>query len=181
MPDWLALDAPFMPKMLQSAGYKTAHYGKWHLSNNLVPDSIEFIKSSVKEEKPFFLNLWIHEPHTPFHTVPRFEYQFRHIKDPADQIYAATLAHADFRIGQLLDTLDELNIADNTLVIFSSDNGPATGNRKPSLHYDTATGAGWNTGASVGTTGGKKGRKKSLLITHLCSRYSTYVLCSCWS
>lgn len=38
-----------------------------------------------------------------------------------DEIYASVLAHADDRIGQVLDTLDRLQIAENTLVIFSSD------------------------------------------------------------
>jgi arylsulfatase A-like enzyme len=35
------------------------------------------------------------------------------------------LSHADDRIGQVLDALDRLNITDNTLVVFTSDNGPA--------------------------------------------------------
>ena len=39
MPDWLTLDAPFLPRMLKEDGYATAHYGKWHLSNEMIPDS----------------------------------------------------------------------------------------------------------------------------------------------
>ena len=39
MPDWLAVDAPSLPRMLQTAGYATAHFGKWHLANNMIPDS----------------------------------------------------------------------------------------------------------------------------------------------
>ena len=31
MPNWLAVDAPSLPRLLQQAGYRTAHYGKWHL------------------------------------------------------------------------------------------------------------------------------------------------------
>lgn len=194
MPDWLDLEAPSLPRILQSAGYKTAHFGKWHLSNNMIPDSPvpgeygydvygafncsgeqmpvhedamhtnEFIEGAVAEGKPFFVNLWIHEPHTPFHTVPKYEWRFRDMESEADRIYASVLSHADDRIGEVLDTLDELGVAENTLVIFSSDNGPARG--KPDseliLHYDTATGAGWNTGASKGITAGRKGYKASL-------------------
>ncbi|MEM7601510.1 MAG: sulfatase-like hydrolase/transferase, partial [Verrucomicrobiota bacterium] len=194
MPDWLDTGAPSMPRMLQEAGYRTAHFGKWHLANNMIPDSPTpaeygydtygafncsgeqmpvhedamhanaFIESAVEEGKPFFVNLWVHEPHTPFHTVPKYEWRARDIEDPADQIYASVLAHADDRIGDVLNKLDELEVSENTLVIFSSDNGPARGapNAELALQYDTATGAGWGIGAAKGITAGRKGYKASL-------------------
>lgn len=193
MPDWLDPKSPLLPRMLGAAGYRTAHYGKWHLANNMIPDSptpaaygyddygafncsgeqmpwhedalhaSKFMQASVKDNKPFFINVWMHEPHTPFHTVPKYEWRFRDL-DRADQIYASVLSHADDRVGVLLDTLDRLGIAENTLVIFSSDNGPARA-AKPTeltLGYDTATGAGWGIGAAKGITGGRRGYKSSL-------------------
>lgn len=39
MPDWLSPDAPLLPRLLKRAGYATAHFGKWHLSNDMIPDS----------------------------------------------------------------------------------------------------------------------------------------------
>jgi len=194
MPDWVDPSSPSMARIMQSAGYATAHFGKWHLSNNMIPDSpslleygydeygafncsgeqmpydhdvdrsIAFIEGATKESKPFFINLWIHEPHTPFHVIPKYRQQFEHLEDEADNIYAATLAYADERIGELLDYLDAQELTDNTLVIFSSDNGPE---RKPSggepkLSYDSATGAGFGTAAAKGTTAGRKGYKASL-------------------
>lgn len=36
-----------------------------------------FIEHSVKQKKPFFINGWLHEPHSPFHTVPKYEWRFR--------------------------------------------------------------------------------------------------------
>jgi len=195
MPDWLATDAPSLPRMLQQAGYKTAHYGKWHLSNEMIPDSptplaygydhyaafncsgeqmpydhdvhhaIDFIDRSSAAGAPFFINLWIHEPHTPFHVLPKYLKRFRHLENDADQIYAATLAYADARIGELLDHLDASGLAEDTLVIFSSDNGPARSRNpesQPSLIYDAATGAGFDLGAAKGITGGRKGCKASL-------------------
>lgn len=193
MPDWLDTDAPLLSHMLRKAGYRTAHYGKWHLANDMIPDSptpaaygfddygafncsgeqmpwhedaeraSAFIAESVKQNKPFFINVWMHEPHTPFHTVPKYEWRFRHLERP-DQIYASVLSHADDRIGELLDTLDQLEIADNTLVIFSSDNGPARASRPTelALQYDTATGAGWGIAGAKGITGGRKGYKGHL-------------------
>jgi N-acetylgalactosamine-6-sulfatase len=115
-------------------------------------------------ERPFFINLWIHEPHTPFHTVPKYRGRFPDLSE-ADNIYASVLSHADDRIGEVLDALDRLGIADSTLVIFSSDNGPArSGNPKaePELMYDSATGSGFDLGAAKGITGGRKGFKASL-------------------
>ena len=194
MPDWLSPEAPFLPRMLREAGYRTGHFGKWHLSNNMIPDSplpevygydrawafncageqmpvhddarnaIEFIESAHRDDSPFYLNLWVHEPHTPFHTVPRYEWRFRHIEDERDRIYASVLSHADDRIGEVLNTLDRLGIVDETLVIFSSDNGPAraVGDAKLELTYDTATGAGWGIAASRGITGGRRGYKAAL-------------------
>lgn len=195
MPDWVDPKLPTLPKMLQSAGYATAHFGKWHLANNMIPDSplpseygydeyaafncageqmpvhedaaraIAFIEKSVAAKKPFFINLWMHEPHTPFHTLPEYRRRFPELGDH-DNVYAAVLSHADDRIGELLAALDRLKLTDDTLVIFSSDNGPAGSGRagKLTTMYDSATGEGFGIGCSVGTTGGRNGRKKSILL-----------------
>lgn len=193
MPDWLSPKAPLLSRMLQQAGYATAHYGKWHLANDMIPDSptpdqygyddygafncageqmpfyedsaraVKFIEESQQKGKPFFINLWIHEPHTPFHVLPRYQYRFPDL-EKADQIYAAVLSHADDRIGEILDALDRLRLADDTLVIFSSDNGPARagGSTELNLQFDTATGAGYGISASKGITGGRKAYKSAL-------------------
>ena len=193
MPDWLSTEAPTIPKFLKTAGYRTAHFGKWHLANNMIPDSpvptaygydeygafncageqmpvhedarnaVKFIESCHRDKNPFFVNLWIHEPHTPFHTVPKYRWRFRELEE-TDNIYASVLSHADDRIGEVLDALDRLKLTDNTLVIFSSDNGPARGSAdaKLELMHDTATGAGYGIAGAKGITGGRKGYKASL-------------------
>lgn len=193
MPDWLDPQTPLLPRFLQEAGYATAHFGKWHLSNNMIPDSplpseygydtygafncageqmpvhedarntIAFIEKSHRARKPFFINLWVHEPHTPFHTLPKYRWRFRDL-DEADNIYASVLSHADDRIGEVLDTLDRLNLTENTLVIFSSDNGPARAATPTELTliHDTATGAGYGIGAAKGVTGGRRSYKAAL-------------------
>ncbi|MDG1073301.1 MAG: sulfatase-like hydrolase/transferase [Akkermansiaceae bacterium] len=193
MPDWLDPKAPLMTRFLQKAGYRTAHYGKWHLANNMIPDSplpkvygydrawafncageqmpvhedskhaVKFIEDCHEEGKPFFLNLWVHEPHTPFHTVPKYRWRFRDLPE-ADNIYASVLSHADDRIGEVLDALDRLKLTGNTLVVFSSDNGPARASKPTelALNHDTATGAGYGIGAAKGITGGRRGYKGAL-------------------
>jgi arylsulfatase A-like enzyme len=193
MPDWLSPGVPLLPRFLKQAGYATAHFGKWHLSNDMIPDSplpseygydeygafncageqmpvhedvqhaSAFIEKSHQQGKPFFVNVWLHEPHTPFHVVPKYRWRFRDLEE-ADNIYASVISHADDRIGELLATLDRLALAENTLVIFSSDNGPARAANPTelALMYDTATGAGFNIAASKGITGGRKGYKAAL-------------------
>ena len=86
------------------------------------------------------------------------------MENETDRIYASVLSHADDRVGEVLDTLDRLGVAESTLVIFSSDNGPAraSGKTELKLMYDTATGAGWGSAASKGITGGRRGYKASL-------------------
>lgn len=194
MPDWLDPKAVLLPRLLKESGYATAHFGKWHLTNIMVPDAplpsrygydtygafncsgpqmpvyddvrlaIDFIKKSHAAKKPFFVNLWIHEPHTPHYPRPEYLKQFSHLGDEAKEIYAAVLAHADARIGELLTELKRLDLTDNTLVIFSSDNGPEnTGPPSRRNVDDESTGPGLGGFASVGTTGGHRGRKRSLL------------------
>lgn len=193
MPDWLSPKVPLLPRLLQQSGYATAHFGKWHLANNMIPDSplpseygydeygafncageqmpvhedsqhaVAFMEKSHAKNKPFFINLWLHEPHTPFHTVPKYRWRFRDLEE-TDNIYASVLSHADDRIGEVLDALDRLQLTENTLVIFSSDNGPARASRPTELKltHDTATGAGYGSAASKGITGGRKGYKSAL-------------------
>ena len=158
MPDWLDPKAPLLSRFLKSGGYATAHFGKSHLANDMIPDSpppsrygfdvygafncsgkqmpvhedaksaIGFIEKSRRAGKPFFINLWLHEPHTPFHTVPKYRQRFPKLEE-RDNIYASVLSHVDDRIGEVRDALDRMKLTDQTLVIFSSDNGPARAGR----------------------------------------------------
>ena len=190
MPDWLNPQAPLLPKMLKEAGYSTAHFGKWHLSNTHVEDApspleygydeygafnlpsnlhqmhadstiyktIDFVKRH--KDKPFFINAWIHATHTPHYPKEEYMQQFAHL-DEQQQVYAAVVAEYDARIGELFSTLKILGIDENTLVVFSSDNGPEiTGKNK--ITEDNSTGPGLGTYYSVGETGELKGRKRSL-------------------
>lgn len=193
MPDWLDYETTLLPELLRQGGYATAHFGKWHLSNNMVVDSptpdkygydtygafncsgeqmpfyedaehaISFMEKALEDEKPFFINMWLHEPHTPHHVFPKYQWKFRDL-DQTDNIYASVLAHADERIGEVLDALDIMGLTENTLVIFSSDNGPARAHTPTELksYLDTATGLGYNLAGSKGITGGRKGYKASL-------------------
>lgn len=151
IPDWLDKNVVTMPRVLQQAGYKTAHFGKWHLTNRnikdaplpteygydetaffnglgpqtdtfkLYDDATDFIKRN--KNAPFFINLWIHETYLPHYPPSNSMEKYTHLNEQ-DQVYAAAVDGADQRIGKILNVLDELKLSDNTLIIFSSDNGP---------------------------------------------------------
>ena len=66
----------------------------------------------------------------------------RILKEPHRTYYAA-VTRADRQVGRVLDLLDELKIADNTLVIFSSDNGPENSHEKPGQKLYYSQGRDW--------------------------------------
>jgi arylsulfatase A-like enzyme len=78
--------------------------------------SIDFLKQN--QDRPFLLYL----AHTMMHVVIDASPDFRN--RTGNGLYADTLAELDFEIGRLLDSLDALGLKDNTLVLFTSDNGP---------------------------------------------------------
>ena len=103
-----------------------AYYPK-HLTDANGDFAVELIEEFAAEDKPFFLNAWWLVPHKPYEPAPE-----PHWSDTAaegiseDQhCFRSMVAHMDAKVGQLLDKLDELEIADNTLVLFTSDNGAA--------------------------------------------------------
>ncbi|MDR2499057.1 MAG: arylsulfatase [Tannerellaceae bacterium] len=70
------------------------------------------------KDKPFFLYFGLHQPHVP--RVPNERFAGKSGMGPRGD----AILEADWEVGQLLDYLDELGLAENTLIIFSSDNGP---------------------------------------------------------
>jgi len=188
MPDWLDPKAAMLPRLFKQAGYRTGHFGKWHLTAGGVegsprPDAYGFDTVAVfnggegwpkagnhdtaantvafiKENKgqPFFVNAWLHESHTAH--VPREESMelWTHL-DEQKQVYSAVITDGDKDVGAILDTLEEEGLADNTIVIFSSDNGPewTHDDQKHKKKRD-----GYGSWASIGQTGGLRGKKRSL-------------------
>src|SRR5687768_16991774 len=71
-----------------------------------------------KRDQPFFLYLAHNAPHTPLHPSDRFKGK------SAGGIYGDVVEELDWSTGEILRTLDELNLSSRTLVIFLSDNGP---------------------------------------------------------
>ncbi|MEM1443368.1 MAG: sulfatase, partial [Verrucomicrobiota bacterium] len=85
-------------------------------------DSIE----AGKEAPPFFACVWYHEPHTPIASPPelvkKYQEKFPELSKK-EAAYHANIENADIATGRLLERLDELGIADDTLIFLTSDNG----------------------------------------------------------
>lgn len=99
-----------------------------YLADYLTDRAVQFIKQN--RERPFFLYLPHFGVHTPHQAKADYVAQWKQ-KSPAgghsDPVYAAMIQSIDESVGRIVATLDQLNLADNTIVIFSSDNGGVGG------------------------------------------------------
>ncbi len=76
--------------------------------------------------QPFFLYLAYNAVHSPMQAADTYLAKFAHIPDMHRRIFAAMLAHLDDSVGRVLDHLRSTGLAENTLVVFFSDNGGPT-------------------------------------------------------
>jgi N-acetylgalactosamine-6-sulfatase len=210
MPNWLDPQVTTLPGLLKTAGYATAHFGKWHLGNGdgaptpqaygidtskivngpgdqlgdeakdpyfraksttlIVDETIKFIREH--KGQPFYANVWTLLPHAPLKPTPE---QLKEYEDlapkPTDpgfgpwmqkylakapdlksqmQVFCASLTDLDHQLGRLFTALDEMGIADNTIIFYSSDNGAED------YRIKNASNGG------VGNTGPLRARKRSM-------------------
>lgn len=168
-------------QIFKNAGYRTAHFGKWHMGGGrdigeaplpteygfeeslvsfeglgdrvlfengvlaeyseklgngniihlpkrettrlYVDKSIDFLKRI--DGDPFYLEVFPNDVHDPFLPEDRVGEQLKRItSNPEEQKFLAVLLEMDRQIGRLLDYLDASGLSENTIVIFTSDNGP---------------------------------------------------------
>ena len=114
-----------MPHILEGRqGEKTRNVEVYDLKSRRLIDaeitrrSIEFIQQNAKANKPFFAYIPFTLVHYPTLAHPDFAGKTGYGE------FADSLAEMDHRAGQVLDTIKQLGIEDNTLVVFTSDNGP---------------------------------------------------------
>jgi arylsulfatase A len=80
---------------------------------------------------PFFLYVCFHEPHEPINSAPRYRALYDAPADSTLPNHHGNVTQMDAALGRLLGTLDRFGLRENTLLIFTSDNGPAITRRHP--------------------------------------------------
>ena len=136
----------------------------------MVDETIKFAQAN--KDRPFYVNLWTLVPHAPLKPTPEQLAVYADLKPQADdpafgewmqkylgkakdlrsqmQVFAASVTDLDTQVGRLLDALDALGLTNDTLIFFSSDNGPE----------DYRIGNAANAG--VGSPGPLRARKRSM-------------------
>ena len=95
-------------------------------SEIIVAEGLKFIKAQVKQRKPFLAVIWYGTPHSPFRAAAEDMKAFAAL-DKKSQNHYGELAAMDRSVGTLRKGLRDLDIAENTLVWFCSDNGGLRG------------------------------------------------------
>ncbi|MDG2383780.1 MAG: sulfatase [Pirellulaceae bacterium] len=117
-----------------------------YLPDRLTDAAIDVIQAN--RDRPFFLNLWYYTVHSPIQApkplVDRFRAQRagQHHRDPT---YAAMVNRMDQNVGRVLAKLDELNLSERTVVVFTSDNGGVDFDQRsivPTSNYPLRSGKG---------------------------------------
>jgi arylsulfatase A-like enzyme len=91
-----------------------------YLTDEFSDAAVEFVETS--KDRPFFLFLSYNAPHLPLQATEKYLSRFPELEGKR-KIYAAMVSAVDDGVGRVLDKLDELELTENTLVFFLSDNG----------------------------------------------------------
>lgn len=96
-----------------------------HIEDRMAKEAVAFMEQH--KDKLFFLNYWMFSVHAPFDAKQSLIEKYQQTVDLEDPqhcpTYAAMVESMDDAVGTLLDTLDRLKLTNNTIVIFTSDNG----------------------------------------------------------
>lgn len=209
VPDYLDPSYPTISGLLQDGGYRTGHFGKWHMgeepggptpgdygfdahltTNSSGPDlrddfyarsgdaaqehapsgldtgfrpyssqvivdrAVEFL--SDDDDRPFFLQLWLLDPHATLTPTEAQMEPYRHLSPVAapypgaPTVYYSVLSEADRQLGRLFAALSAAGLDENTIVVFTGDNGPEEPYARNASH------------SAAGSAGPFRGRKRSL-------------------
>ena len=109
---------------------------KGHVTAVETDAAIRTLSRMSKRDRPFFLNLCYNSPYEPLAPLS-YQNELYESWSPPEQTYFQTVTDLDSGINRVLKKLEELGFADNTLIMFSSDNGPEKHN------YPYSRGSAW--------------------------------------
>ena len=121
---------PFGTAYWNENGQKVRQELRGDDSKLILDQALDFIDEAVEGNQPFLGVVWFHAPHIPFLANEQFTGRYKHLSK-MEQHYFGSIEAMDKQIGRLYRRLSELNITENTLVWFCSDNGPAKPDKRP--------------------------------------------------
>jgi len=92
--------------------------------------AMKFAESCAKAGKPFFTYLATNAPHGPFNVAEKYKNMYAGKSNVPNAAFYGMITNIDENMGRLVKKLDELGIAENTILIFTTDNGTAAGFRR---------------------------------------------------
>ncbi|MBI1247556.1 sulfatase-like hydrolase/transferase [bacterium] len=113
-------------------------------------EGIRFIEEN--RAKPFFLYLALNAPHGPYRVAPEWAKPYEGKPEVANANFYGMIANVDLNMGRLRDRLQTLGLADNTILIFMTDNGTAAGAQFDGLDSEPV----------LGFNAGMRGKKSSV-------------------
>ncbi len=108
-------------------GLEKYHGKDIYLTEALTIEMNAAISQSVKDKKPFFAYMSLYAVHSPFEANPRYVDNYKTLPEGAEgesaQAFGTMIEGMDTSLGDILDHLDELGVAEDTMVFFLGDNG----------------------------------------------------------
>ena len=123
--DYDPIDKFLWAGMKYAASYNggPAFRPRGYLTEYYTDEAVKVIENN--RDRPFFLYLAYWAPHTPLQALRKDYDALAHIADHTERVYAAMIRALDREVGRVLGALEAQGLADNTVVIFTSDNGGA--------------------------------------------------------
>lgn len=110
-----------------------------HATTIVVDEAISFIDRADK--KPFAVFVTFHAPHEIIETPEKYRDLYKDVEDPTIRDYFGSVSLIDHEVGRLVDFLDANGLRDNTIVVFTSDNGPEGLKRYPNAVHSHGSAA----------------------------------------
>jgi arylsulfatase A len=146
---WLATQNNAAPNHLNPVNYVRNGTATGRIEGPSAVIAVEEVITWLQDRKdpdvPFFITVWTHEPHLPIESAKEFMAPYADLEDEGLRQHHGNITQLDHAFGLLMKAVDEMGYRDNTLVIYTSDNGPE-GNG--------------TSGRTRGSTGGLRGRKR---------------------
>ena len=149
-PEIYIRDRHFLANSVREGQRASGLYEDEDVLDRVTEEAVSFIKREGQTDEPFFLYLPLHSPHVPLAPNDRFD----GLTGLGD--YADVVAQIDWTVGKVLDTLDRVGARENTIVIFTSDNGSYMGGIPVPNHVDHQANGPWLGGKGTIHEGGHR-------------------------